>query len=332
MDRDEALKLLTGGKEGIRAWNDHRKKGGEIPSLAGADLTRADLTGADLTEAKLTRAVLSEARLTGADLTWTDLTGADLIWTDLTAASFAFTTFGNLDLSRTRGLDKVVHDAPSTVGMDTISRSKGQIPEAFLRGCGLAPWEVLSANFSDPTLTPPQIVEIQYEIFDAWTKGKDMINGCFISYSWKDSKFVEKLRDRLIAEKVNVWLDKHDMVAGTIQDQVWRAIQLHHVVVLVLSEHSVRSDWVENELDMARRKEKAEGRAVLCPVALDDTWRAKLDATAGPGDANRALWRTLDTKLVMDFSPWKTKAFDGTFGKLVRGLKVNYGPKDPPVS
>lgn len=105
--------------------------------------------------------------------------------------------------------------------------------------------------------------------------------------------------------------------------------QLNHVVILVLSEDSVRSDWVENELDMARQKEKAEGRAVLCPIAFDDAWKAKLDASGGPGDPKRALWLTLEAKLVMDFSAWKTKAFGEEFGKLLRGLRVNYGPKAP---
>ena len=154
-----------------------------------------------------------------------------------------------------------------------------------------------------------------------------MINGCFISYSWNDAKFVDKFRDCLIAEGVNVWLDRHDMVAGTIQDQVWRAIQIQHVVLLVLSKDSVQSDWVENELDMARSKEKAEGRAVLCPVALDDAWKAKVEAKDGPGDPSRALWRTLQQKLVVDFSGWETKSFEDAFQKLVRGLKVNYGPR-----
>lgn len=83
---------------------------------------------------------------------------------------------------------------------------------------------------------------------------------------------------------------------------------------------------------MARKKEKDEGRPVLCPVALDDAWRAKLDASVGPGDENRALWRTLQAKLVIDFSAWKTRAFAEEFGKLVHGLRVYYGPKDPPAS
>jgi hypothetical protein len=35
------------------------------------------------------------------------------------------------------GLDTAHHDGPSTVGLDTIYNSKGQISEAFLRGAGV---------------------------------------------------------------------------------------------------------------------------------------------------------------------------------------------------
>jgi uncharacterized protein YjbI with pentapeptide repeats len=361
MDRDEALKLLKGGEEGIRAWNAYRRWHHDRQDLAGAELGGAELEGADLTSADLAGANFVLAYLRGARLTNADLRGANLARANLDGANLeeavlaeanlsranldgdhlagadlegvmcSATAFIHVNLSQVRGLDKVEHHGPSSVGMDTLFLSKGQIPEVFLRGCGLAPWEVLSARLYDPELTPPRFADLQCDIFSAWTKGKDMINGCFISYSWNDSKFVKKLHARLVAEGINVWLDKHDMAAGTIQDQVWRAIQLHHVVVLVLSEDSVKSDWVENELDMARQKEKAEGRAVLCPVALDDAWEAKVDASDGPGDPSRPLWRTLTQKLVMDFSPWKTKAFDKVFEKLVRGLRTYYGPKHPPA-
>src|SRR3712207_8073256 len=43
----------------------------------------------------------------------------------------------------------------------------------------------------------------------------------------------------------------------------------------------------------------SEGRPVLCPIALDDAWREKVDAKGGPGDPSRALWRTLQEKLVV---------------------------------
>src|SRR5262249_20575480 len=157
---------------------------------------------------------------------------------------------------------------------------------------------------------------LQYEIFDAWTKGRSMINGCFVSYSWEDATFVDHLRDRLIDEGVNVWLDRHDMIAGPLQDQVWRAIQVHHLAILVLSKDSVASDWVEHELEMAHEKEKAEGRPVLCPIALDDAWKAKVAAKGKPGDRFRVLWRQLTAMHVLDFS--KDGGFDKSFGKLIR--------------
>ena len=228
-------------------------------------------------------------------------------------------------------LDSVTHVGPSTLGIDTLARSRGKIPEAFLRGCGLAPWEVLSARFYDPALTPPIFAELQYQIFTAWTKARGMINGCFISHSWKDAVFVDKLYARLMAEGVNVWLDRHDIVAGPIQDQLWQAIQVHHVVILVLSKDSIQSDWVEHELEMARDKEKAEARPVLCPIALDGTWTAKVSAKAGPGDPSLGLWRTVKRNHAVDFSGWDTSTFEEAFEKLVRGLRRYYGPKEPPV-
>jgi hypothetical protein len=368
MDRNEALKLLKGGREGIREWNDRRRKKEAIPGLndadlsgadlsdagfsdaggsyavlrgaaglsyvalrAGADLSGADLSGTFLTGADLSGAFLTGAGLRGANLSGAFLIDADLRDADLSGATCGWTTFGDLDLSATNGLESVQHLGPSTLGTDTLIRSGAKIPEAFLRGCGLMPWEVLSAKLYDPEITPPQVAELQYRIFDEWTRGRSMINGCFISYSWKDSAFVNKLRNHLMEGGINVWLDRHDAVAGPIQDQVWRAIQVHHVVIIVLSEASVRSDWVENELDMARAKEKAEGRAVLCPIALDKAWEEKVAAKDKPGDPNRQLWLTLKQKNVLDFSRWKTKAFKETFLKLLRGLANYYGPGTTPA-
>ena len=45
MDRNEALKLLKGGREGIVEWNRQRKSEAEIPCLNKAKLSGADLSG-----------------------------------------------------------------------------------------------------------------------------------------------------------------------------------------------------------------------------------------------------------------------------------------------
>jgi len=69
MTRDKALKLLKGGPEGVKEWNQWRidNFGTEIPSLKGADLKYAHLEGADLRGAHLEGAKLGYAHLEGAD-------------------------------------------------------------------------------------------------------------------------------------------------------------------------------------------------------------------------------------------------------------------------
>ncbi len=110
--------------------------------LRGADLSGANLGGADLSGAILGETNLSRADLSRADLSEATLMSADLRWATLSDANVekaivADNGFTNVDLSVVKGLDTVVHLGPSTVGIDTIYKSKGKIPEVFLRGCGV---------------------------------------------------------------------------------------------------------------------------------------------------------------------------------------------------
>jgi hypothetical protein len=58
MDRDEALRLLRGGPEGVEEWNQRRKAEEEIPDLSMALLRGVNLNGADLSDANLNAANL----------------------------------------------------------------------------------------------------------------------------------------------------------------------------------------------------------------------------------------------------------------------------------
>lgn len=53
----------------------------------------------------------------------------------------------------------------------------------------------------------------------------------------------------------------------------------------------------------------------LCPISVDDSWKSKMD---------NPIWGHLSDKLILDFSPWKTKAFDKQFDKLLKGMKINH--------
>jgi hypothetical protein len=123
-----------------------------VANLIGADLSEANLSGAnldgaflegaflfraDLDGANLFRAHLREAHLRGANFIRADLSRANLSGANVEGAKVGWSVFGDVDLSVVKGLDKVQHDGPSTIGIDTIYESKGKIPEVFLRGCSV---------------------------------------------------------------------------------------------------------------------------------------------------------------------------------------------------
>src|SRR5260221_459687 len=114
---------------GSSEWNSWR----ETHRSIRADLRTADLKEADLSGADLSGADLSGADLSGADLREADLSGADLSGANLSEAIVGWTTFADVDLSSALNLDTVRHDGPSTIGIDTIYKSKEKIPDAFLR-------------------------------------------------------------------------------------------------------------------------------------------------------------------------------------------------------
>src|SRR5690348_4416622 len=154
-------------KRSVGEWNGWRETFTGSPDLSGAYFRGADLAGANLSntnlhEAKLSRANLHGANLNGAKLTkaylnaavlggaslhaanlresnliWANLSGADLTGADFTGAAVGWTIFGNLDLSVAKGIDGLIHYAPSTVGINTVYGSQGKIPSDFLRGVGV---------------------------------------------------------------------------------------------------------------------------------------------------------------------------------------------------
>ena len=67
-----------------------------------------------------------------------------------------------------------------------------------------------------------------------------------------------------------MWLDRKDATSGPIKEQIDRAIDLNNVVLVVLSESSLESDWVKSELKRARKKEKDKDHHVKCNLRVMD--------------------------------------------------------------
>jgi uncharacterized protein YjbI with pentapeptide repeats len=218
-------------------------------NLGGANLSEANLSGADLSRTDLSEANLSGASLSWADLSEANLSGADLGSADLSGAKIAYTLWGNVDLSTVIGLDALRHRGPSTIGIDTIYRSKGSMPELFLRSCGV----------------PDNIIEclpsLSVETVEYYS--------CFISHSNNDKPLARRLYADLQARGIRSWLDEEDLKSGKlIHDHIDRSIKSHEKILLILSENSIDSEWLKTEIIKAKNREDKEGIRVLFPISL----------------------------------------------------------------
>jgi hypothetical protein len=260
-----------------------------IANLVNADLTGAILFLANLFSANLNHACLRRATLFNTNLTYALLDGANLSDARLSNASFCFN-----DLSFTKGLDAASHSGPSDIGIATLVQSKGRIPKSFLRGAGI------------PDIFIDFLSSLVGVVID--------FHSCFISYSTLDRKFAEQLHRDLQDQGVRCWFAPEDMRIGErFRERIDESIRIHDKFLLILSEHSVSSQWVEEEVESAMERERLDNRPILFPIRMDDAvlksekaWVASLRRTRHIGD----------------FTQWKDPiAYKNVFDRLLRDLR-----------
>ena len=300
MANPEHLRIL---KQGVEVWNKWRDTNPEVEvdlaeatlikaglfraDLCRANLTGTDFTGADLRRAKLTGADLTEADLRRADLSWVDLRRANLHkadlrgtnfnWADLSEAKFhsvklSETIFASVNFSTVRELDACIHMRPSSLDTHTLMQSKS-LPEVFLRGCGL-PENLIRYLPSLQQASPIQFYS------------------CFISYSSKDEDFAKRLHADLQQAGVRCWYAPEDMKIGEkIRERIDESIKVYDRLMIILSEHSLKSHWVEDEVESAIEKEGKKQSTLLFPIRLDEAirdtqiaWAAKIRRSRHIGD------------------------------------------------
>jgi hypothetical protein len=287
-------------------------------NLTRADLSRADLSSANLTRAGLARADLAGTNLAGANLARSNLAGTNLAGTNFAAADlreanlrgadlrgvnlgeadlhevrFSETVLSDVDLSRCKNLESVVHRGPSPIDIRTLQRS-GRLPLIFLRGVGL----------------PDTLIECLPALLGQAIQHYS----CFISYSSKDEVFAKRLHADLQDKGVRCWFAPHDMKIGAkILDTLDEAIRLRDKVLLVLSEGSLASEWVEDEVEKAFEEERQRGGVVLFPVRVDDAVSTTQEAWAAKLRRSRHIG---------DFRAWKDHdAYQTALDRVLRDLR-----------
>lgn len=124
----------------------------------------------------------------------------------------------------------------------------------------------------------------------------------FISYSSQDKEFAEKLATDLKNQELGVWFDKWEIKVGdSLIEKIGHAIRQKDYLIVILSPHSVASEWVKKELNEAMQREIAEKRVVVLPVLY---WTCELPPF-------------LRDKKYADF----TKSYEQGFNELVEGIR-----------
>jgi hypothetical protein len=227
------------------------------------------------------------------DLRGANLCGADLRNVKFDGTIFGDTNFGNTNLTDAKNLELCIHRRPSTVDHRTFLNSNN-LPIEFLRGCGL----------------PDNIIEYYKSLLGMPLQ----FYSCFISYSHKDEDFTQRLYADLQDNGLRCWYSPEDIKIGDkIRLSIDVAIEKHEKLLLILSEYSINSQWVEQEVEKAFEQEREENRLVLFPIRLDN---AVLKAKGG--------WASYlkNTRNIGDFSQWKDhSSYKKAFDRLLRDLK-----------
>lgn len=164
-----------------------------------ATLVKSTLIGSSLDNAHFYRANLAGANLQRCHLGQVNFSSAELSGADFSAAKCWETVFADNDLSLVIGLELIQHYAPSTVGVETLFRSDGKIPDVFLRGVG----------FPEDFITfIPSLVGRAIEFYS-----------CFISYSHQDDRFARELRSRMRSEDLPSYSSSRQATIGPFGEQ-----------------------------------------------------------------------------------------------------------------
>lgn len=283
-------------------------------NFAKANLSCARLQSADLSHADLKGAVIVGAKLVGANLTNANFTAANLSKSNLQDAILAETVFGNTNLMNTKGLAICRHAGPCVIDHRTIQQT-GTLPKEFLRGCGLADWQIEHVKLLNPNLRAEEINDITYEIFRFRAERHIQLFSPFISYCSNDQGFADKLYNALQNSGVRCWYAPEDIKIGDkIRPRIDEAIHLHDKLLLILSEESIKSDWVEDEVEIAFEKERKQQSTVLFPIRIDDAV-----------DKSDIAWvsKIQRTRHIGDFSNWQDpKSFQSSLARVLRDLRA----------
>jgi len=275
-------------------------------SLIGASLAGANLTGANFSGADLVRSDLTDALLIDADMFQTRIWGCGMNGADLSSAALGYTVFQDCDLRNVVGLERVRHDAPSTIGVDTLYRSGGELPSAFLSGAGV----------------PGSVAALQEAISAAGVS----LGEYYISCRDEDEEFARKLSTDLENMGITTWVFSQRVrgnalvsrLSSSDQEEIERWLRNYDKLIVVASSRAIEHETILNDITAGRDKQQAADRWLLYFVAPD----GGLMSPSGRAARNMAA-----ENVVFDLRPDDEATYQAELARLAEALR-----QDQPAS
>ena len=292
----------------------------EGANLKGANLSRTNIDRANMKDTDLSGAYFGGSRIKRSNFDNTNLKGSDLFEANIDSVSFVdadfadgilgYTVFQNCDLSTVKNLASIRHDAPSTLGVDSLLKS-ANLPEEFLRGIGV------SESF----------IEVSKSI-----ERNETSSECYISCTSEHEPFAKQLQEQLMNKGIVTWLFSEssrgnalvDRRSTSEEEEIERWVRHYDKLIVVTTEESFSNEVIRNDVSAAKDKQMA-----------DDSWIMYLVSPNGEiMESRNRFIRTLrseNTVFVIDLESEESKS---NLDRLVEVMNsdLSHGDSIPTLS
>ncbi|MBN1996241.1 pentapeptide repeat-containing protein [candidate division KSB1 bacterium] len=265
---------------------DFRESRGSTPKFTSCDISQASFVASRLPEANFEKTKLNKAAFDGAQLLKANFEGCEARQTifrqcnleeaNLSRSNFENAVFKDSNLAGANTCDTILKQADlSNADMTGCKMNEGTTLEySDLRGSNLkkvdlylAKLEETKAYYEDIDKANLLTNQLKGNHFLMERKEKTKI---FISYSHADAVFAHKLENALLDNSIDVWIDRKEILVGdSLIDKIREGIDSSQYVCAILSNTSVESRWVQNELDLAMNDQIENQKVKVLPLVIN---------------------------------------------------------------
>jgi hypothetical protein len=150
----------------------------------------------------------------------------------------------------------------------------------------------------------------------------------FISYAYDDKAVAQRVADTLRGAGLRAWFDEWELLQGdSIVNRIEQAVSVSDLLLVLLSPHSVKSRWVQNELNAAFAHELRSRAITVIPALIEDCEipvlladRVYLDLRSDFEGGLRRLIAQLGVAPDIDFSRLDWQSFEDLVADLLSAL------------